>query len=159
VAAEILLAFSRFDPALDELQTAAQRPFCRYSARSGSTVPFEVLANVSEVIRFRASAALAEGLALQAFQDVKLAIYLAESIELEPNLYMQKVRCDLLLGSLQPIWEGLALGCWHREHLHWFQDRLGAIDLLADYPRLLRGAMIDQMTHWRHKRETWLRGR
>jgi hypothetical protein len=98
---------------------------------------------VGEAVRLRALARLAERQLEPAYADVEFLLRLANLASQEPLFY--EVRRSLLLGALQPIWEGLARESWSDEQLVEIETRLSRIDLVAEFPGSLRVAMRSQV--------------
>jgi hypothetical protein len=67
-----------------------------------------------------------------------LALYCADAIKPEPLMFSQFVRCHLIEGDLQPIWEGLRAHCWSEDQLKEFQRSFLKIDLLLEYDQLVK---------------------
>lgn len=166
-ATEVLRILEQYRPVMDELQTASQRPYARFNVHYSDKDqnPVEILlphlgfVKVSaRIFHLRASAELALGRTDQACADVKTALYLAGSIKGEPFLVSELVRIAILQLTLQrPVWDGLAGHQWSDAQLAEFQQRLGGIDLLAEYGHAIRGERgleIDGLDYMRtHRKE------
>jgi hypothetical protein len=153
----VLLGLSRFSGALHEVRDASARPLGRYGgsgepAWNGSRPYLPWLNDVSEVLRFRAAAALAEGDAWAALDDLHLCLYLADSLKGDPFPESHATRNQILIGAVQVVWEGFASGCWSKEQACWIQGRLSEIHRLPDLPHAVRGAALDQMEYWSQRR-------
>lgn len=148
-SSDILLAFRRFEGPLRELRNASQRPYCEIPDPGHDWRRSEVLCNVSEVLRYRASALLIQGSIEEAWADTALCLYLAEVLQGDR---------ELLGAALQPIWEGLANGCWSPEQLVWFQARLEQFDLLSEYHPFCRTTMVEHIRVWERHRKRQRRG-
>ena len=153
----MLSALLPFAASLEALREGSAKPDCLYplgNASDWNMFPphLETLANVSEVLRYRASAGLLEGEMEQAFADVNLCLYLAESLGKEPAWRSHAARAQLIASALQPIWEGLADHCWPEPYLIQFQERLGDIDVLSSHPFMMHDAMLNQIQGWSHLR-------
>jgi hypothetical protein len=138
-AADVLLALGKFEPTMAKLtQAAKERPLCRfdikYEAHFGALLPH--LASYRNLVRsftLRALAHLANDDPESALADVRMCLFLAESIRDEPILISQLVRISCLQMALQPVWEGLQGEDWNPEQLAVMEKQLGAIDLLESY--------------------------
>ena len=146
----------KYNPMLEELRSASQRPYARFNIRyEEDFVPaillphLAVVKHAAAIFQLRASAELALGRTDQAWADTKMALYLADTLE-------ERAVPDLAAGParhrpdpLQPIWEGLAEHKWSDAQLVEIEQRLAKLDLLAD--AALRGERaanirtIDQM--------------
>ncbi len=145
-ATEILKALEKYQPVLDELQTASRRPYARfdvsYSDPNPSTILLPHLAimkKFSQLYGLRASSELALGLNKQAGTDVKMAVYLSGTVRNEPFLICGLVRIAILQLAIPHVWEGLATHQWTDAQLAEFETELRKIDLLAEYEVTMRG--------------------
>ena len=93
-AADVLLALSKYDPAIEELRQASQLPCSRFPLDYDIENPAEillphlaVLKQCSLALQLRAIAELQNGQSDQALDDVKLALRLADSVRTEPFIY------------------------------------------------------------------------
>jgi hypothetical protein len=80
----------------------------------------------------KASAELAVGRSAEALEDVKLALFLADSPKEEPFLISYLVRIACLQTATQPIWEGLAKRAWSDAQLQELEARFQQYDLVPD---------------------------
>jgi hypothetical protein len=146
-AADILLALSAFNPALDELRQASLRPYARMPLKyeNGFAVVGELLpwlANekrCAQLLQLRILAELEAGQSQPALEDEKLLFRVINSIRDQPFLIAHLVRIAMQHIALQPIYEGLAQHRWNDAQL----DELGAAltkqDFLADFKSAMRG--------------------
>ena len=119
-AADVLLALSKFDPAIEELRQASRLPYSRfpldYDAEdpAGILLPhLALLKRSAQVLQLRAFAELQSGQSEKALDYVKLLLRLTDAVRTEPFLISQLVRIAMLEEStLQPIYEGLAEHKW-----------------------------------------------
>lgn len=156
-SSDILRAFDRFSDVLREVRDATGRPLCRFGSSNApvwdAPRPYLVaIADISEVLRFRAAAELAEGEVGAAFDDLHLCLLLADTLKGEPFPESHARRNELLTGAVQLVWEGFASGCWSPEQALWIQGRLSEIDRLADLPHVIRAAALAHMNYWTGKR-------
>lgn len=145
-AQDVLLALSKYDPAIEELREASRRPYSRFPLDYDDENPAAILLphlaelkRCSQVIQLRAIAELQNGQSDKAFADVKLMLYLANSIRTEPILISQLVRIAIVDIALQPIWEGLAKHQWSDGQLAELDSESARLDFLADCEFALRG--------------------
>jgi len=142
-AADVLQALSKYDDVISELRTASARPYSHYPVHyqegfSALLPHLSVLrGGVSDIVRLRALAELRHGRTNEAFADLKLSLYLAESLKSEPLLISQLVRIALLGAALDTVWE--TLDGWSDVQITELQQTLSRIDLLEDYPKSIRG--------------------
>jgi len=145
-AQDVLLALSKFAPAIEELRAASRRPESRFpldydDADTGEILlpHFATLKRCSQVLQLRALAELQAGESDKALADVKLALRLAEAIHSEPFIISQLVRMAILHLTMQPIYEGLAGHKWSDAQLTELDAELAKLDFLADYEFSVRG--------------------
>jgi hypothetical protein len=143
-ATAVLEALKPYEPALNELRAASQRPDCRYHVRYDEENPWAILLphlavvkRTCQLLRLKACAELAADHAEQALGDTGLMLHLIGSIQNEPFLISQLVRVACLNLAWQPIWEGLAGRRWSEVQLQSLQARLQQFDSLADLKRVL----------------------
>jgi len=146
-AADILLALSGFNPALEELRLASLRPHARIPLNyengfdaAGELLPW--LANMKRCAQFlqlRILAELDNGQAQPALDDVKLLLRVMDSVRDQPFLISHLVRVAMLAITLQPIYEGLAQQHWSEAQLTELERMLAGLDLLADFEFAVRG--------------------
>ena len=139
-AADVLLALSKYDPAIEELRQANQLTDSRFPLNYDIENPAEILLphlailkQCSLTLQLRAIAELQNGQSEQAFDDVKLALRLAGSVRTGPFIITHLVRIAILQITLQPVWEGLAEHKWSDAQLAELDSELSKLDFLADY--------------------------
>lgn len=146
-AEDVLIALSRFEPELAELHAARHRTAARWAlhydegwfAQLGAGWRTVFLRNIVNVLALRATAELSAERPDAALQDVELSWRLAQSLKDEPMFFSQYFRNRMLLTSLQPIWEGLAMRRWSDAQLLQLQQRLEAYDAQATWRNAVRG--------------------
>ena len=146
-AKDVLFALSKFDAAVEELRQASQRPYANVPINyedgfnSASTLlPILVeLKRCTQLLQLRAVAELAGGQNEKALADIKLTLYLNNSLRNLPFLICHLVRIAIVAIDLQPIWEGLAEHKWSDEQLVTLETELAKVDFLADYGFIMRG--------------------
>jgi hypothetical protein len=138
-AAEVLRGLEKYNPVVDELRSASQRPYARFNIRYEEDFAPAILLphlaclkSAAVLFQVRASAELALDRTDQAWSDTKMALYLADTLRDEPFLISSLVQVALVHISLKPIWEGLAEHKWSDAQLVEIEQRLGKINLLAD---------------------------
>ena len=161
-AADILLALSGFDPAIEELRQACQRPYSRLPLdyESGFDVVGELLpylANVKrcgQLFQLRILAELDNGQSEKALDDVKLLLGVTDSIRDQPFLISHLVRIAMLAITLQPVYEGLAQQRWSEAQLMELERALAKLDFLADYEFAMRGERAFAIASFENQRRT-----
>lgn len=145
-AADVLLALSRYEWVLQEVQKAAQRPASRFPLNYQAEYPSSILLmhlsrlkNCALVLQLRSVAELQQGQTKEALADVKLMLRLADSVHSEPILLSHLVRANFVNMALQPIWEGLAENRWSSAELKDLIDVLKQYDFPADWQFFTRG--------------------
>ena len=124
---------------LAELKEASARPFSRYPIVYKVEEPYSILlphlGNVSRACRrleLRACAELAAGHSDAALSDVKLILYLGDSLKDEPMLISALVRMAAVKLAIQPVWEGLAEHAWTDAQLQELEPLLARYNFVAD---------------------------
>jgi hypothetical protein len=144
-AQDVLLALSKYNPAIEELREASQLPYSRFPLNydvmpAAILLPhLAALKRCSQVLQLRAIAELQNGESQKALDDVKLSLRLVDSIRTEPFLISHLVRIAICEITLQPIYEGLAERKWSDAQLAELDAELAKKDFLADYEFAIRG--------------------
>lgn len=127
------------ETALAELQAGSPRPLARYPVIYDLENPWAIylphLVNVRNACRrlqLRACSELAAGDSNAALADVKLMLYLADTVKDEPFLISLLVRLACVQMSMQPVWEGLATHSWSDDQLQALETRLQQFDFIRD---------------------------
>ncbi len=141
---DVLLALSKFDPEMTELRAAARRPHARFPLRyeDNFAMPIphlSVLRRFSQIAALQATAHLSLGKTDAALEEIRLGFRLADTVATEPVLISGLVQIAIIEHNLQPVWEGLARREWPEAQLRELDKLLAARDLLAAYPRAIRG--------------------
>jgi tetratricopeptide (TPR) repeat protein len=161
-AKDVLLALSKFDSAVEELRQASQRPYARIPLnyqdgveRAKELLPvLAELKRCSQLLQLRASAELADGQNEKALGDVKLLLYLNNSLRSSPFLISHLVRIAIVAINVQPIWEGMAEHKWSDEQLIALDAELAKLDFLADYEFTMRGERAFEIASFENQRRT-----
>jgi hypothetical protein len=160
-AADVLLALSKYDAAIEELRQAAALPESRFPLNYDSDFPATILLpqlsalkSCCQVLELRAVAELQNGQGDKALADVKLMLRLVESIRTEPFLISHLVRIAMLNLALQPVWEGLQDHKWSDAQLADLNQELAKLDFLADYEFSMRGERVLSMANIEYLRRT-----
>jgi len=156
-AADTLMALGKHEPIMTELtQAAKDRPLCqfdiKYEAHFAALLPhLSPIRNFTKIYTLRSLAHLANNDPEAALADIRMGLFLTESIREEPLLISQLVRIACLNIALQPVWEGFKEKKWNTEQLAAIEKQLAAIELLTGYhlsilgERELANLAIDQM--------------
>ena len=138
-AQDVLLALSKFDPAIEELRAAGKLPYSRfpldYDAEdpAGIWLPHLALLKRSAlVLELRAVAELQNNQSEKALDDVKLMLRLTDAVRTEPILISHLVRIAMFQITLQPVYEGLAEHRWSDAQMVELETELAKLDFLAD---------------------------
>ena len=144
-AADVLLALSKYDSAIEELRQASRLPSSRYPLEYSANSPaemvlphYESLKATASVLRLRAIAEVNDEQSQNALADIRLIFYLADSIRGEPLVWSLRSRLQIVDSAIQPIWEGLARRQWSVDQLLAMERELGRFDALRDYSVVLR---------------------
>jgi hypothetical protein len=162
-AKDVLLALSKYDSAVEELREASQRSYSNVPSNydedgfnSVSTLlpVLGELKRCTQLLQLRAAAELADGQNAKALDDVKLLLYLSDSLRSSPFLISHLVRIAIVAIGMQPIWEGLAKHDWSDAQLAELDSELAKIDFLADYEFIMRGERAFAIKSFENLRRT-----
>ena len=161
-AKDVLLALSKWDSAVEELRQASHRPYSNLPLNyeegfnaTGTLLPFLAeLKRCSQVLLLRASAELTDGQSAKALDDIKLLLYLNNSLHDSPFLISHLVRIAIVAIGMQTIWEGLAEHKWSEEQLVKLETELGKLDYLADYESAMRGERAFAIASFENQQRT-----
>ena len=129
---------------LSELHAASARPHAVYPVRYQDDIWGILLPHLTYLrsacgrLQLRACAALAVGEGAAAFEDVKLMLYLADSVRDEPYLISFLVRGHCRELAAQTIWEGLAQRAWSETQLQQLQTHVQRYDCRESLKRALQ---------------------
>ena len=150
-AADVLLALSKYDSAIEELRQASRLPYSRFPANYDEPDPTEIrcggsFKSVISVLDLRAVAELSDGQNEKTLDDIKLMLYLINSINDKPSLGRQiYARIPLVNSSIQPIWEGLSEHRWSDSQLATIEQELARFDFLSDYCHAIRCERAEEL--------------
>jgi len=149
-AADVLTALSIYNPALEELRQAAQRPAARMplNYESGFDCAPQLLPWLAKmkrcavILQLRSLAELQDDRGAAALTDIKLLLRVNDSMRNQPFLISHLVRIAIQAIAMQPIYEGLAQHRWDDTQLANLESTLAAEDFLADYQAAMRGEKV-----------------
>jgi len=152
--ADVLLALSKYDSAIEQLRQSSRRPFFQFPLRSlpedtfGFPAPY--LAPIEDcvpVLRLRAVAELEDGQAEKASEEIKLILYLAHIDRHEPwrEFWRQGWRITKVNDALQPVWQGLVDQKWSDIQLTVLEKELANFDFLSDYDYFVRSCRAEKI--------------
>jgi hypothetical protein len=148
-AKDVLLALSRYDSTLEELDKASRLRYSRFPLDYSMENPAKIyplycsqLKSCSVVLQLRAIAELQDGQSEKALKDVQLTFRLAESIHAEPLLPSQLMRSVMIQIALQTVYEGLARHEWSDSQLAEIESDLAKVDFLADFKFSMRSELV-----------------
>jgi len=151
-AQDVLLALSKYDSAIEELRQASRLPHSRFPLNYKTNNPlamifphYKSLKSVSAVLRLRAVAELRNAQTENALADIRLILYLANSIRHEPTTWSLRTRMEILEYAFQPIWEGLVSRQWSDDQLADLERQLARFDALGDYIYAVRSERALQL--------------
>ena len=134
-APAVLADLASSETELDQLRAASDRPYARFRVVYDMENPWGILlphlGNIKRTdqrLQLRACAELAAGRGDDALADVKLMLYLADSVKTEPFLISYLVRLACVHLAIQPVWEGLAEHAWSDAQLQELQSRFQQYD-------------------------------
>jgi len=139
-AADVLLALSKFDPAIEQLRQDSQRPYSRFPVQYDTDDTADILLphlfavkQCAQVLELRALAELQAGQKDKACDDVKLMLRLNDSIQTEPFIITHLVRMAIIQMTIQCIYEGLSEHQWSDAQLADLDSELSKINYPANY--------------------------
>ncbi len=146
-AKDVLLALSVFNPVLEELRAASERPYARMPLdyqdgleQVGSFLPWlAVQKRSAQFLQLRVLAELQAGQGQAALEDEKLALRLIDTSRNQPFLISHLVRLAMTAIAIQPIYEGLVQHQWNDAQLAELEALLARSDYLADFQTSMRG--------------------
>jgi hypothetical protein len=145
-APAVLAGLKTSETNLAELRAASDRPDSRYPIVYNLDDPWGIrlphLANVKHAVlrlQLKACAELAAGRSDDALADVKLMLYLADSVKDEPFLISYLVRIACVQIAIQPVWEGLAEHAWSDAQLQELQAFFQPYNFVADMKQSFDG--------------------
>ena len=145
-APAVLAGLASSETELDQLRAASDRPYARFPVVYDMENPWGILlphlGNIKRTdqrLQLRACAELAAGRSDDALADVKLMLYLADSVKTEPFLISYLVRLACVHLAIQPVWEGLAEHAWSDAQLQELQASLQQYDFFAPMEQSLAG--------------------
>jgi hypothetical protein len=143
-ARAVLNELQVYETALTELRTASTRHKVRYPINYQTEQPFMILLphlakmkGVLQIQSLRACAELTAGRTNEAFESVKLMLWVCDSFEEEMFLISQLVRIAGQQITTQPVWEGLAQHKWSEAQLKEMQARFSRVDFIKALDRTL----------------------
>jgi len=140
----ILESMEDSEARLSELRAASARPHAVYPVQYqddvwGILLPhLRYLKSACARLQLRACAALATGDSAAAFDDVKLMLYLADSVKDEPYLISFLVRGNCRELAIETIWEGLAQRAWSETQLQQLQAHVQRYECRESLKRALQ---------------------
>jgi len=143
-APAVLTGLMSSESELTPLRAATDRPYARYPVVYDVENPWGILlphlGNIKrnvQRLQLRACAELAAGQSNNALADVKLMLYLADSVKDEPFLISYLVRLACVHLAIQPVWEGLAEHAWSGTQLQELQAYFQQCDFFSPMDRSL----------------------
>ena len=161
-AADVLLALSKYDGAIEEEREASRLAFSRFPVSYDDANPAAILLphlgviirRHTEVLQLRAVAELENNRQSRALDDVKLMLRLIGSVKDEPILISQLVRAYSVLNVLQVVGQGLAEHHWTAEQLAELDSELAKLDFPSDCKRVLKAEMAGTVAEVNYLRAT-----
>ena len=151
-APAVLEGLKSDEPVFAALRLASGRKYSRfplqYVREDGVEIPMGNHPGIQVVcqrLTLQVCAELAAGQTDNALADVKLMLYLADSIKEEPFLTSFLVRVPYFQWTIQPVREGLAEHRWTEAQLEELQSSFQHYDFLADVDQSLKGERAEQL--------------
>ena len=137
-APAVLGAIKDDDEVWSQMRQASTRPGARYPINYNADDPWSIrLPHLAKIkgsclrLQLRACAELALNQSSNALADIKLALYLADSLKDEPILVSWLVRAVSVQAAIGPVWEGLAEHRWSQAQLQELQSLFEHYDFAA----------------------------
>lgn len=129
---------------LEQIDFALERPHSQFPVAHEdgphALMPhLPILRDLSFVYTIRATLALADGNADEAFCNIASHFALAKSISGEPQLISLVIRSRMIRQALHPVWEGLRTRAFSETRLQTLQEIIAEIELLPHMERALTG--------------------
>ncbi|HLX95725.1 MAG TPA: hypothetical protein VKU37_08270 [Verrucomicrobiae bacterium] len=145
-APAVLAGLVSSETELAALRAASDRPDACYPVVYNLDNPWGILlphlGNIKRTVQrlqLRACAELAAGRSDDALSDIKLMLYLADSVKNEPFLISYLVRLACVHLAIQPVWEGLAEHAWSDDQLQELQTLFQQYDFFPQMEQSLTG--------------------
>ena len=152
-AVAVLEELKAYEPAIAELRAMSARSKIRYPVNYKLDEPFSTtlphlakMKGIVQTLSLQACAELAAGQTERAFQDVRLMLWLGDSLIDDPVLIGLLVRIACQQIATQPIWEGLGRHQWSEEQLKEFQERLLRVNYAQSAQRSMDGERAGALT-------------
>ena len=161
-AADVLLALSIYNPALEGLRQASLRPGARIPLKYengfdavGELLPWlSYMKRCGQFLHLRILAELQANQGEQALADIELLLRVNNSVREQPFLISHLVRVAIMAYAMQPIYEGLAQHRWSDAQLKELEQVLAKLDFLADFEFIMRGEKITAIATFEKQRIT-----
>jgi hypothetical protein len=108
-----------------------------------------LLEGLHRLFQVRACASVALGQDTDAAEDVLTGLRLARLARQLPDARAPVRVQEMLMHSLQPLWEGLSQRTWTESQLAAFQHELAGFNLLADHTNAVRRVVLAHIEVWR----------
>ncbi len=160
-ATDVLAGLKPREPELRAVAVAAQLPFFSITTNRPAGAVLQAdrieLATMEELhfqLQLRACALLQLGRRDEAAADVLTGFRLTQLVRQSPDWKSTARVQNMLMRSLQPVWEGLGQHHWTEPQLASFQTNLAAFDLLSDHTNAIGRIVRAYIEKWRAVPET-----
>jgi hypothetical protein len=148
-AQEVIEYLQRFDPELQEIAQAVQRPESQFAVHyaEGYNALLPHLAPLKQftmMFPLRSAARLAKQDTAGAFEDVMTCLRLGQTVRNEPLLVSQLVGMAEHGIAVKAVWQGLASQQWNAEQLTAFQSQLARFNFQTQAILSVRGERAAQ---------------
>ncbi len=168
-AADVLLALSKYDSAIEREREDSRREYSRFPISYDDANPASialphlgaVVRRHTRVLQLRAIAEIENYRPDLALDDVKLMLRLIDSVKDEPLMISQLVRAVSTLDVIQVVGQGLVEHRWSVVQLTELDLELAKFDLLSDSDRSLKSEMAfteAEINYLRRSRDFTLEG-
>jgi hypothetical protein len=144
-ARELLKAYEKYRPVLDEIQAASQRPYTRFNVNYGTDDPaatllphLAMMKRLQQVVMLRTRAELTLGQNDAAYRDLALMLKLSGADKDEPFLISKLVQIAMFRIAERELAKGLDAHLWSDSELAALQKEFEKLDFLAEYGDAMR---------------------
>ena len=152
-AAAVIAGLEQYEPHLEGLRTAANRPRCRFpvdwvEGSSASQPHWSVVMGAVGVERRRIYALVHLGRAAEALEELKAMLRMLKLVSAEPTLIAHLTRDACLTRVLDAMGNALALHPWTHAELRSLEEQLARFNMLADYQFAMRSERAAQARYF-----------
>ncbi|MCF7708823.1 MAG: hypothetical protein K9N52_07995 [Verrucomicrobia bacterium] len=143
----VLAVLEKYNNIIEQLKKGSNRPYARFNINyedniNASLSHLSVLHNVIDIITTKSIAELRTDDIDNAYNDVLLSIYIAQSFNNEPIIISQILSVSCETKILQAIWEGIWLNKWSIKQLNILYKTLNEVNYINTLQTAYHGELI-----------------